>query len=98
MRYSIFKYGFPLLSGIEDLEEAKKEAWPSVRAGQSGFLEVRNLDNETVTIGYFDGKRFHWTKDKGQVEAWKGLSFVTKVPLWKGGERDGSHSQAETTG
>ena len=46
---------------------------------ETEFIEIRDSDNETVTIGYFDGKRFHWTKDKGEIEAWKSLSFVTSL-------------------
>jgi hypothetical protein len=84
MGYSILKYGCPMLTGIEDLEQAKKEALPFVASMQSEFVEILDSGNETVTIGYFDGQRFHWTKDKGQTEAWKGLAFVTKPPLWHG--------------
>ena len=71
MGYSIFKYGSPLLSDIEDLEQAKKEALHFVSSMQSELMEIRDSDNETVTIGYFDGSRFHWSKDKVQTEAWK---------------------------
>ena len=84
MRYSIFKYGCQLLSDIEDLEQAKKEVLSFVASTQNEFVEIRDSGNETVTIGYFDGRRFHWTKDKGQTEASKSMSFVTKPPLWRG--------------
>jgi hypothetical protein len=65
MGYSIFKYGCLLLPDIEDLERAKKEALHSVTSLQSEFIEIQDSDNEDVTIGYFDGRRFHWTKDRG---------------------------------
>lgn len=83
MGYSILKYGYSMLSDIKDLEQAKREALPLVASSNSDYIEVRDSDNETVSIGYFDGRRFHWTKDKSQTEAWKGLSFVTKAPLWR---------------
>ncbi len=73
-----------MLNDIQDLEQAKKEALQFVTPiTGSEFIEIRDPDNETVSIGYFDGKRFHWTRDKGQVEAAKTLSFVTKPPLWR---------------
>ena len=84
MSYSILKYGCSMLSDIDDLEEAKKEALHFVASMQSEYVEIRDSENETVTIGYFDGNRFHWTEDKGQTEAWKSMSFVTKPPLWHG--------------
>jgi hypothetical protein len=83
MGYSIFKYGSPMLTDIEDLEQAKKGALPFVASSNSDYIEIRDSDNETVTIGYFDGKRFHWTKDKLQADAWKSESFVSKPPLWR---------------
>ena len=70
MGYSIFKRGSPLLTDIQDLEQAKKEALRFVTS-VSEWLEIRDSDNGTVTIGYFDGSRFHWSKDKVQTEAWK---------------------------
>ena len=73
MGYSIFKYGSPMLTDIEDLEQAKKEALHFVPPIGSEYIEIRDSDNETVTIGYFDGRRFHWTKDKSQTEVSKGL-------------------------
>ncbi len=83
MRYSILKYGRPMLTDIENLEEATKEALNFVTPlTGSEFIEIRDSDNETVTIGYFDGRRFHWTRDKVQTEAWKSCTFVTK-PLLK---------------
>lgn len=84
MSYSVLKYGSPMLSGIPDLEDAKREAVRFVASGETPDIEIRDSDNETVTVGYFDGLRFHWTKDKGQAEAWKSLSFVTRPPLWRG--------------
>ena len=82
MGYSILKYGCPMLTGIEDLEQAKKEVLRFVTSAGDDFIEVRGADDQTVTIGYFDGRRFHWTKDKGQAEAWKNLGYVTRLPLW----------------
>ena len=70
MRYSIYKRGSPLLTDIQDLEQAKKEALRFITS-MSEWVEVRDSDNNTVTIGYYDGTRFHWSKDKAQTEAWK---------------------------
>jgi hypothetical protein len=72
-----------MLTGIEDLETAKWLALYCVTCAESEFLEVRDSDNETVTIGYFDRQRFHWTMDKDETEAVKSLTFVTKPPLWR---------------
>ena len=84
MGYSIFKYGSPMQSDVENLEQAKEEALRFVTPiTGSDHIEIRGSENETVTIGYFDGKRFHWTKDETQTEVWKGLSFATKPPLWR---------------
>ena len=69
MGYSIFSRGRPLQTDIQDLEQAKKEALRIVTS-VSEWLEIRDSDNGTVTIGYFDGSRFHWSKDKAQTEAW----------------------------
>ena len=69
MRYSIYKRGSPLLTDIQDLEQAKKEALRFITS-MSEWVEVRDSDNNTVTIGY-DGTRFHWSKDKVQTDAWK---------------------------
>jgi hypothetical protein len=84
VRYSILRYGRPLLTDIESLEEAKKEALNFVSSIQSEYIEVQNSDNETVTIGYFDGRQFHWAKDKDQTDAWKSIMLATKPPLWRG--------------
>jgi len=73
-----------MVTGIEHLEGAQKESERFVASTGSEFIEVRDSDNQTVTIGYFDGCRFHWTKDKVQTEAWRSLVFVTKPPLWNG--------------
>ena len=70
MRYSIYKRGSPLLTDIQDLEQAKKEALRFITS-MSEWVEVRDSDNNTVTIGYYDGTRFHWSKDKVQTDAWK---------------------------
>ena len=76
MGYSILKSGSPMLTGIEDLEGAKKQALQFVTPiTGSEYMEIRDTENETVPIGYFDGRRFHWTKDKLQTEAWKMASF-----------------------
>ncbi len=72
-----------MLTDIEDLDRAKKEALHFVTSKTgSEFIEIRE-NNETVTIGYFDRIRFHWTRDKIQVEALKGLAFVTRPPIWR---------------
>ncbi len=83
MGYSILKYGSPMLTDIEDLEQAKGEASHFVASMGSEYIEIRDSGDETDTIGYFDGRRFHWTKDKRHAEAWKSLAFVTKPPLWR---------------
>lgn len=90
MGYSIFKYGCLMLTDIEDLEQAKKETLPLVASSSSDHIEIRDADNETVTIGYFDGRRFHWTKDKLQTEVWKGLGFTTKPSLWRRSKTTGT--------
>ena len=71
MGYSIFNNRRSLLTDIQDLEQAKKEALNFVASMKSDYIEVRDSDNTTVTIGYFDGRRFHWSKNKAQTEAWK---------------------------
>jgi len=78
-----------MLTDIEDLEQAKKEALPLVASSSSDYIEIRDADDETVTIGYFDGRRFHWSKDKIQTDVWKGFAFATKPPLWKERKDDG---------
>ena len=85
MDYSILKYGCPMLTDIEDLEQAKTEGLPFVVSSKSDYIEIRDADNETVTIGYFDGRRFHWTKDKLQAEAWKSQVFVSKQGICERG-------------
>ena len=70
MRYSILKHRSPLFTDIQDRGQAKKEALHFVTS-ISEWIEVRDADNSTVTIGYYDGSRFHWSKDKVQTEAWK---------------------------
>ena len=92
MRYSILKYGRPMLSDIKDLEEAKREASRFVTPViGSEFIEIRDSANETVVIGYFDRARFHWTKDTVQTEAWRSCTFVTKPLL---GQRKDSQNNA----
>ena len=84
MGYSILKYGRLMLSDVENLEEARKEALRFVTpVVGSEFIEIQDTANETVTIGYFDGQRFHWTEDKSQTEAWKDCRYVTKPSLWR---------------
>ncbi len=84
MGYSILKYSQLMLSDAEDIEEAKEEASRFVTpVNGSEFIEIRDSANQTVTIGYFDGSRFHWTLDKVQTEAWKSCSWTTKPPIWK---------------
>jgi len=85
--YSIFKYGSSMLTDIEDLDQAKKEALRFVTSTESAFIEVQDSNGQTVTIGYFDGNRFHWTKDKIQTEAFKSLGIVTKPPIWEGSSK-----------
>ena len=70
MGYSIFKHGSPLLTDIQDLDKAKHLAL-HLSSSMSEWIEIRDSDNATVTIGYFDGSRFYWSKDKAQTEAWK---------------------------
>jgi len=70
MGYSIFKHGSPLLTDIQDLDQAKHLAL-HFATFMSEWIEIRDSENGTVTIGYFDGSRFHWSKDKVQTEAWK---------------------------
>ena len=84
MQYSILKYGQLMLTKIKDLEHAKKKAMDFANPVGSDFIEILDSTNETVTIGYFDGRRFHWTRDKVQTEAWKSCSFTIKPPIWCG--------------
>jgi hypothetical protein len=84
MGYSILKYGHPMLSDVENLEEARKEALRFVTpVAGSEFIEIQDSVKETATIGYFDGQRFYWTKDKSQTEAWKTCRYTTKPSLWR---------------
>jgi len=59
-----------LQTDIQDLDQAKHLAL-HLSSSMSEWIEIRDSDNATVTIGYFDGSRFHWSKDKVQTEAWK---------------------------
>ena len=87
MGYSIFKYGSLMETDIENLEKAKEEALSFVTpVTERDFIEIQDSDNETVTIGYFDGCRFHWTEDKIQTDVWK-EGFTTKPPLWREPEK-----------
>ncbi len=83
MAYSILRYSQLMLSDVEDLEKAKEEASRFVIPKASDHIEIQDSTHETVTIGYFDGTRFHWTLDKIQTEAWKSCSWTTKPPIWK---------------
>ncbi|HUL29518.1 MAG TPA: hypothetical protein VLZ03_03610 [Thermodesulfobacteriota bacterium] len=86
MTYSILKYGRLMLPDVENLEEAEKDALRFVTpVVDSEFIEIRDSANETVTIGYYDGRRFHWKREKSQIEAWKDCQFVTKPLLWRKG-------------
>ena len=76
MGYSIFSRGRPLQTDIQDLDQAKHLAL-HLSSSMSEWIEIRDSDNATVTIGYFDGSRFHWSKDKVQTEAWK--SSLTRL-------------------
>ena len=84
MSFSILKYSELTLSDVEDLEQAKKEALRFVTPKQSDEIEVQDSSGETVTIGYFDGSRFHWTRNKIETEATKSCSWVAKPPVWRG--------------
>ena len=66
---------------MESLEKAKEEALRFVHSKASDHIEIQDSTGETVTIGYLDGARFHWTLDKTQTEAWKSCKFVTRPPL-----------------
>jgi len=46
--YSILKHGCPMLTDIEDLEKAKKEALYFVASMGSEYIEIRDPDNETA--------------------------------------------------
>ena len=70
MGYSIFSRGRPLQTDIQNLDQAKNLALHFATSG-SEWIEIRDSDNSTVTIGYYDGTRFHWSKDKVQTDAWK---------------------------
>ena len=87
MRYSILKYGCPMLTDIEGFEVAKKEASSFATPTGSDFIEIRDSENTTVTIGYYDGERVHWTLDKVQTEAWRSCTFATRPPLWSAGSK-----------
>ena len=89
MTYTILKYGRLMWPDVENLEEAKKEALRFVTvATGSEFIEIQDSASETVTIGYFDGRRFHWTRDKSETEAWKGCRYVTKASPWLQGKTE----------
>jgi len=91
--FSIPKYGALKLSGIEDLEEAKKEALRFVtpKTG-SELIEIQDSAGESVAIGYYDGVRFHWDEDKIGIASAKKLLFVMKPPVWKGNGGQGKDS------
>ncbi len=87
MGYSILKYGSLMQPDIENLEQAKEKAIQFV-TGTSKYIEIRDSDGETVAIGYYDGKRFHWDEDKASIECAKTCSWIVKPPLWRGPEGD----------
>ncbi len=76
-----------MLSDIEHLEQAKETALKFV-TGTSQYIEIRGQDSETVAIGYWDGRRFHWFVKKSQIENAKTCSWIVKRPLWWGPEGD----------
>ncbi len=86
MGYSILKNASLMLSDIEDLEQAKKEASRFLTPHETNYIEIQDSDKQTISIGYFDGKRFHWTEDRIGIESAKTLSFVTKPLVWKKNE------------
>jgi hypothetical protein len=49
MGYSIYKYGRQMLTGIEDLEQAKSEALQFVASMGSEYIEIRDSD-EAVSL------------------------------------------------
>ena len=58
MKYSVLKYGSLKLSDIEGLDQAKKEALAFVTPiTGSEFIEIQDVDGQTVAIGYWDGRR-----------------------------------------
>ncbi len=83
MRYSILKYSELMLSDVEDLEKAKEEASRFVTPKASDHIGIQDSSGETVTIGYFDGYRFHWAPDKLTTDAWKSCSWTTTPPIWR---------------
>ena len=85
MGYSIFKHGSPLLTNIQDLEQAKKEALHFVTSVKSEWLEIRDSDNGTVTIGYFYGSRFHWEQGQGTNRSMEVQFAVVVLNQKKGG-------------
>ncbi len=87
MGHSIFKYGSLMLPDIETLEQAKEKARKFVTPEGREYIEIQDSDGETVAIGYFDGKRFHWDEDKIAIESAKRCSWIVKPPLWWGEER-----------
>ncbi len=89
MGYSILKYGSLMLSDIENLEQAKTEALTFVTPiTGSEYVEIQDSDGETVAIGYWDGRRFHWFEEKSRIENMKSCSWIVKPPLWWGPEGD----------
>ncbi len=76
-----------MLADIEDLEQAKEKSRKFVTPEGREYIEIRDSKDETVAIGFFDGKRFHWDEDRISIESAKTLRFVTKPPLWKEPEK-----------
>ena len=84
-----------MLSDIEDLEQAKTEALKFVTPiTGSEYIEIQDSEGETVAIGYWDGRRFHWDQSKIGIEAAKSFRFVTKPPLWREPEKPGGNKKA----
>ena len=63
MGYSIFSRGRPLQTDIQDLDQAKHLAL-HLSSSMSEWIEIRDSDNATVTIGYFDGVGFTGARTK----------------------------------
>ncbi len=71
------------------MKQAKAEALKFVTPiTGSEHIEIRDSNGETVAIGYWDGRRFHWDEDKFAIESAKTCSWILKPPLWWGPEGD----------
>ncbi len=88
MGYSILKYGRLMLPDTETLEQAKEKAVQFVTTTGYEYIEIQDSEGETVAIGYYDGKRFHWDEGKFAIECAKTCSWIVKPPLWKEPEKN----------